>query len=563
MKTIASLAKDCMQPPPDTFHSFSNYEKNKYTEDYHGDLLKLFEHEFQTLDSACRQRMGSEASCGFQNPDSSSVIGQELGEVFTSATVVEFCRRWRQSVRLACMDLLWMIRLSNAPEEAAETFWLVMDFVTEGPIGLFKRDLLRPEMILESSRMSVFLEPLPWLAVDAAKNEDCPFYLWDSRESRTVETEKLPLPLEYVARGLLQDAKTDPRRKNRSRTQEEVQAKFDELNDHLRNANVSDFGDWAKMKSFIDDADIPMADFAILDAEEILNIYTGAGSASGGLGSRAQFGPWKNLPLDIHYFRAMLQATRMLGLGELRSRMDILAIGERRTCMMGRSYDKSPSHHVGSRSYRVYPAAFVAEVRNKAGHADFFRSRTLNKRALGIIRDWQNHTALDSSKYVSIGSLLPFSNSSVSDVFIAPITWPNDSLPLEGQSALPEWVINDDGSVYITKAAVVVNTSRSRPNAKFATLGASTPPSEREVLAGWLEEQKNISGSSYLVNLSRQRLCMKERMDWSSCHGVRKTPGRRPAQLSSGSSSLRSALFIVRSQKGTFMIHHRRAISSP
>ncbi|KAK1688315.1 hypothetical protein BDP55DRAFT_657603 [Colletotrichum godetiae] len=254
-----------------------------------------------------------------------------------------------------------------------------------------------------------------------------------------------------------------------------------------------------------------------------------------------------NLPLDIHYLRGMLQATRMLGLGEMRSRMDILVMGERRTCMMRRSYDRAQAimSAVGAIEWYYkdhernsalilgqYPAAFIAEVRNKAGHADFFRSRTLNKRALEMIRDWQNHTALDSSKYVPIGSLLPFSNSSVYDVVITPINWPNDSLPLEGQSALSEWIINDDGSVYIKKAAVVVNTSRPRPmpdchiRCFHPNFGKGGGKMGEDVslwqgsLAGWLEEQKNISGNSYLVNLSRQRLHMKERMGWSSCHGV-------------------------------------------
>ncbi|GKT65314.1 hypothetical protein ColTof3_12653 [Colletotrichum tofieldiae] len=137
------------------------------------------------------------------------------------------------------------------------------------------------------------------------------------------------------------------------------------------------------------------------------------------------------LPSEAYIFHGMFKATETTRFAKLRSRMDIVAVGKRRTYKRVKDRAKAIISVVGAVDWYnpkrskdgpdskpglgLYSTAFVRELRDKSGDADIFRSRTPNKDVLDFLGDPSIH------KYTSLRSMLPFSRSSVLDVhFVLP-----------------------------------------------------------------------------------------------------------------------------------------------
>ena len=214
MSTIASYITDCWLSEHDRFtHWFFNESRNKYHKDYHGAMEKLFDAEFGTFENgmasdasanlflkrteagkaACIQRMAYLASHPSMNPPWWNL--NSPNDLDFERTVLTQCHRWRLNVRLACFELLLLIRLIKGPEEV---YWNMIDMVTEPPIVLFVANHLFNEQVFGPKRLSATLAPLPWLT-ESHIYDSFPHFLWDVREQRTIETTSLGFRPQYIA----------------------------------------------------------------------------------------------------------------------------------------------------------------------------------------------------------------------------------------------------------------------------------------------------------------------------------------------------------------------------
>ena len=214
MFTIASYITDCWLSEHDRFtHWFFNKSRNQYHNDYHGAMEKLFDAEFGTFENgmpsgasanlffkrtqagkaACIQRMAYLASHPSMNPPWWNL--NSPNDLDFERAVLTQCYRWRLNVRLACFELLLLIRLIKGPEEEC---WNMIDMATEPPIVLFVANHLFNEQIFGPKRLSATLAPLPWLT-ESYIYDSFPHFLWDVRDQRTIETTSLGFRPQYIA----------------------------------------------------------------------------------------------------------------------------------------------------------------------------------------------------------------------------------------------------------------------------------------------------------------------------------------------------------------------------
>ncbi|KAH6697282.1 hypothetical protein F5X68DRAFT_238651 [Plectosphaerella plurivora] len=355
-----------------------------------------------------------------------------------------------------------------------------------------------------------------------------------------------------------------------------LQAQYDHFNELIRGKSVSYFNDHVDFFSFLRkalaDSGIPEGGIATWDIDAFARLFTEAEAASEALKTQGHtlFDIVQQVSGHVHYFYRMMMATGMTRLVELRSPLDIIAIGERRVCKSNRDRAAAIMSAVGAVEWHrdedakmqklvlgQYPPAFIDELRRKAGDAEFFRSRLLNMHVVRLVREAVCYTSADASVIQPIGSMLPFSNASVFELCLAPTGWPLDSLPIEAQPALKEWDLNEDGSVRMPRAAIVASSHMIRPipdcwinciqillDGHEDDFAASDTEHQVDIsLDEWLKNQRKRSGTFYLVNISRQRLSPHEKLGWSSCHGVVLRELRSKVLVKIGAYSLRGHEF--------------------
>ncbi|KAM0286442.1 hypothetical protein ACHAQH_000868 [Verticillium albo-atrum] len=817
LKTFAHSLSTSLFPDNDHTRLFISQDKNQYLKDYHGDLYRLFRHEFETLqsgdslatsqqlelsrqaaaNSSCCQRMGQLAWNENRRLSASDLEpAPDMEAPGTNTSIAEattvFCDQWRRDVTKACGKALITLKMTGAPEVQHMVFWWLLEVIVEGPLLLHKESSLHPDVVLDANGLSSHLQPLAWLA-DSTRNNDRPYYLWDRRLSKTVETSGLKDPLDYVAishtwgrwkvegrvvdlpgvdwkmpmiafwdvsclpdylrgvpghqryiwfdlvcipqgigkedalhtiqkaevakqaaifgkatnvvawlntmtkhsseklhriisllaegsgtfyrslmhappesasnqseaEGLLSrlgaaikkglpklrgpggklltvmdqvplaeeelrdrmgkttdsqeyvnkwftslwtlqeacmrpdmwicDKNWDPLRLGSnpcwdhrqnvsldaifsllessmldSIPQQEsytsggkVEAGMDEaqlarfeallpqLIQRLQSKVISNQHDrkavWSAFKEELELSGLPVGQLHSWDLGDFDKLHHGAEAASKGQGSNvySTFDVMKQLPAEACIFRDMLKATGMTRFADLRSRIDIIAIGERRTCKRPKDRAEAIMSAVGVVDWydprrtrddpplpmilELYPVAFVDELREKAGDADFFRSRTLNKSVLRYF---------EGGDYTPMGSMLPFSKSPSLDVMLVPSNTLKNSLPVEEHVSLSGWSIGTDGSVQMPTVAVAAKTKNPQMQDAYAkcTIAGHTviiDGAERGVIAtfngtlhDWLRKEKEIPGTCFLVVLSRQQTTVEKISHSCTSHAV-------------------------------------------
>ena len=178
---------------------------------YHGALFELFLAEFDAfengqvnaeslnLDSkrvesgvqACSQRLAYASLHPSMKPS-----WYRRKDDFVMEKDVRFnLRIWKRQIRQACAKLLGFLKEKKGPEQLC---WDLIGIAVDAPAELFFANLERPELLFGPSKLSACLAPMPWLS-EVEAHGSFPHFLWDSRESKTVETAVLPERPSYIA----------------------------------------------------------------------------------------------------------------------------------------------------------------------------------------------------------------------------------------------------------------------------------------------------------------------------------------------------------------------------
>ncbi|KAI9664774.1 MAG: hypothetical protein M1821_006222 [Bathelium mastoideum] len=178
---------------------------------YHGALFELFIAEFDALEDgqvnaeslnidskrvnagvqACSQRLAYASLHPSLQPS-----WYRRKDDFVMEKDIRFnLRIWKRQIRQACAGFLASLKEKNGPEQLC---WDLIGIAVDGPAELFVANLERPELVFGPPKFSACLAPMPWLTETEAHGF-FPHFLWDSRESKTVETALLPGRPDYIA----------------------------------------------------------------------------------------------------------------------------------------------------------------------------------------------------------------------------------------------------------------------------------------------------------------------------------------------------------------------------
>lgn len=210
---ISTLIADLLVPSDNgSLHHWVQMKRGKYFKHYHGAMANLFLAEFQckrnqpaahcismmnlTLKrhtagvEACKQRM----AYGIYYPDLRPSWFGERQRWFDEGLRIP-CWQWKISIAESCSDFLFEL---NRICGSIESFWILLELATRGPIELWIANRLSAEQLLGQKRYTATLAPMSWLTIQEIHSA-FPHFLWDVRKQRTVETRELNSRPLYLA----------------------------------------------------------------------------------------------------------------------------------------------------------------------------------------------------------------------------------------------------------------------------------------------------------------------------------------------------------------------------
>ena len=227
--------------------------------------------------------------------------------------------------------------------------------------------------------------------------------------------------------------------------------------------------------------------------------------------------PTMVVPSGVRELDTLFRQARMLGLFHL-SQTSIMTMGNQRECEHRRAeaimsaigmtdWFKTSAEEQRDENlvFKLYPNAFVAEVREKLGSASFFSATPVGREFNAVLRKFCSHDEGYSGAADAVGSMLPFG------LGVEAIRLDSElKYHAMEQEAVKTWVTENSGMVRITEAGVIASSNDTGSIVDWYCQFLAAPSAESEWGIVQVKHNANLHDllRSYKPKMPNYAICL-------------------------------------------------------